>query len=228
MDLNKISEDHIMYIVIAIIALAIAVFIRFICINSGYDTGTANLVFIIVLGIETVLYLILIKTIIKFIKLASRRKNNKNISAGENVSAEESVHDRIVKEKFEKSIADFCEYTQKAFGKYITAVELKKLCNYIDLFAREQSFENIDPVQTPSRQISNNDLYHYGWNLWNHFKKNHQDQRQDYVVNWLKAVFANLNEVEFSTIKGKLTIHDSKCKISLQKNIPDYLRFLKE
>ncbi|KAA6316053.1 hypothetical protein EZS27_033586, partial [termite gut metagenome] len=113
-------------------------------------------------------------------------------------------------------------------GKYIPAGELQKLNSYIELFAREQTFENIEPVQIPSRQISNNDLYHYGWNLWNHFKGRRQDQRQECVVSWLKTVFTNLGEVEFSTIKGKLTIFDVKSKITIQKNIPDYLRFLKE
>ncbi|MDR0231686.1 MAG: hypothetical protein LBI82_06150 [Dysgonamonadaceae bacterium] len=58
MDFNKISEHTILHIVTAIAALSIAVATRFICIKSSCDTGTANLVFIIVLGIEVILYLI--------------------------------------------------------------------------------------------------------------------------------------------------------------------------
>jgi hypothetical protein len=232
MDFNKISEHHILYIITAIAGFVIAVAVRFLCISSGYDAGTANLVFVMILGIEIVLYLVLMKTIINQVdKFMIRRKNKKDAknTCAENVaSSEESVHDRIVRERFEQSVTIFCEYTQKALGKYIPAGELQKLNSYIELFAREQGLENIEPVQIPSRQINNNDLYHYGWNLWNHFKGRRQDQRQECVVSWLKIVFTNLSEVEFSTIKGKLTIFDVKSKITIQKNIPDYLRFLKE
>ncbi|KAA6309382.1 hypothetical protein EZS27_039114, partial [termite gut metagenome] len=179
-----------------------------------------------------VLYLVLMKIIINQVdKLMAHRKEKKtkrDVYVEDVASSEESVHDRIVRERFEQSVTIFCEYTQKALGKYIPAGELQKLNSYIELFAREQTFENIEPVQIPSRQISNNDLYHYGWNLWNHFKGRRQDQRQECVVSWLKTVFTNLSEVEFSTIKGKLTIFDVKSKITIQKNIPDYLRFLKE
>jgi len=235
MDFNKISEQHILHIVMAVAALSIAVAMRFICVRSDCDTGTANLVFIIVLGVEVILYLILMKVIIfQFEKLVAWRKNKKEakeiVVESNNISypSEESVHDQIVRKRFEESIAIFQEYTQKSFGRYISSEEIKKLNGYIELYAKEQPLENTILVQTPRHQISNNDLYHFGWNMWNHFKKYRQDQTQECVVAWLKAVFANLNDVELSTIKGKLTIFDAKSKITIQKNIPDYLRFLKE
>jgi hypothetical protein len=234
MDLNKITEYHILYIVTAVSALTIAVAVRFLCISSGCDAGTANLVFVIVLGIEAVLYLVLMKIIInqmeKFILRRKAKKDPIQNTCAEvaTVPSGESVHDRIVRERFEQAISVFCEYTQKALGRYIAAEELKKLNTYVEVFAREQPLEKVDPVQVASRQLSNNDLYHYGWNLWNHFKGYQQDQRQETVATWLKTVFASLNDVEFSTIKGKLTIHDSKSRINIQKSITDYLRFLKE
>ena len=163
MDFNKISEQHILHIVMAVAALSIAVATRFICIRSGCDTGTANLVFIIVLGVEVILYLILMKVIIfQFEKLVAWRKNKKEAKAivieGNNIYPEESVHDQIVRERFEESITVFQEYTQKSFGRYISSDEMKKLHRYIELFAKGQSLENIIPVQTPRHQISNNDL----------------------------------------------------------------------
>jgi len=235
MDFNKISEQHILHIVIAVTALTIAVAARFFCIRSSCDTGTANLVFIIVLGVEVIFYLILMKAIIfQFEKLVAWRKNKKEakeiVVESNNItsSSQESVHDQIVRERFEESIAVFQEYTQKSFSRYISSDEIKKLNVYIELFAKEQPLENIIPVRTSRHQISNNDFYHFGWNMWNHFKNYRQDQTQECVVAWLKAVFANLNDVEFSTIKGKLKIFDSKSKITIQESITDYLRFLKE
>jgi hypothetical protein len=220
-----------LYIATAVAAFAVAVAVRFICINSNCDTGTANLVFITVF-VEAVLYLVLIKTIInqvdKFVALWENKKKTKDVPTENAVLVEESVHDRIVRERFEQAIRVFCKYIQKSLDRYAPVEELKKLNDYVELFAREQSYDNVEPVLISSRHISNNDLYHYGWNLWNHFKGHRQDQRQEYVVSWLKTVFDILSEVEFSTIKGKLTIHDSKSKITRQKSIPDYLRFLKE
>ena len=175
MDFNKVSEQHILHIVMAVAALSIAVATRFICIRSGCDTGTANLVFIIVLGVEVILYLILMKVIIfQFEKLIAWRKDKKEakviVIENSNIIREESVHDQIVRERFEESIAIFQEYIQKSFGRYISADGIKKLNGCIELFAKEQSLENIISIQTPRHQISNNDLYHFGWNLWNHFK----------------------------------------------------------
>jgi len=233
MDFNKISEQHILHIVMAVAALTIAVAARFICVKSDCDTGTANLVFIIVLGVEVILYLILMKVIIfQFEKLVAWRKNKKEakeiVVESIKIIREESVHDQIVRERFEESITLFQEYTQKSFGRYISPDEIKKLNGYIELFAKEQPLANITPVQTPKHQINNNDLYHFGWNMWNHFKNYRQDQTQECVVAWLKVAFTNLNDVELSTIKGKLTIFDAKSKITIQKSISDYLRFLKE
>ena len=233
MDFNKISEQHILHIVMAVAALTIAVAARFICIRNICDTGIANLVFIIVLGIEVILYLILMKAIIfQFEKLIAWWKNKKDakgiVVESDNISPQESVHNQIVRERFEESIAIFQEYAQKSFGRYISSDEIKKLFSHIGLYAKEQPLENIIPVQTPRHQVSNNDLYHFGWNMWNHFNNYRQDQTQECVVAWLKVAFANLNDVELSTIKGKLTIFDAKSKITIQKSIPDYLYFLKE
>ncbi|KAA6313589.1 hypothetical protein EZS27_035662, partial [termite gut metagenome] len=64
MDFNRITEHHILHIMTAVAAFIIAIAVRFICINSGCEAGTANLVFVTILGIEVVLYLVLMKIII--------------------------------------------------------------------------------------------------------------------------------------------------------------------
>lgn len=75
MDFNKISEHTILHIVTALAILITASVVRYVCIQSGCDTGIANLVFMIVFGIEAVLYLILMKSIIYQVeKLATRQK----------------------------------------------------------------------------------------------------------------------------------------------------------
>lgn len=229
MDFNKVSAHSILYAVTAIVAVIVAIAVRYGCLAGGLDAGTANLVFIVVLGIEAVLYLLLVKSIVRLVdnRLAKRNKR-KAEGAGASIPAEESVHDRIVREKFEESIVVFREYNAKVMGRHISADELQRLDGYIKCYACEQSLEKVSSIKVPPHKIGNNDLYHYGWNLWNHFRTNRIDKRQECVVEWLKAVFANLENVEAATIKGKLTIHDPKGSISRHKSIPDFLRFLKE
>jgi hypothetical protein len=228
MDFTKISTHTILHTVAAIMAVIVAIAVRYGCLVSGLDAGTANLFFIVVLAVEAVLYLLLVKSIIRFVDNRLAKRGGKKSVAGTSIPAEESVHDRIVREKFKESIALFCEYTAKVIGRHISADELVRLDDYITCYAHEQPLDKIQPIKVPSHKIGNNDLYHFGWNLWNHFRVNRIDKRQECVVEWLKAVFANLEHVEAATIKGKLTIHDPKGTIARQKNIPEFMRFLKE
>jgi NADH:ubiquinone oxidoreductase subunit len=209
-------------------AVVVAIAVRYGCLAGGLDAGTANLFFVVVLAVEAVLYLLLVKSIIRFVDNRLAKRVGKKSVAETSIPAEESVHDRIVREKFEDNIALFCEYTAKVIGRHISADELGRLDIYIGSYANEQSLDKTQPIKVPSHKIGNNDLYHFGWNLWNHFRANRIDKRQECVVEWLKAVFANLEHVETATIKGKLTIHDPKGTIARQKNIPEFMRFLKE
>ncbi|MDR0509990.1 MAG: hypothetical protein LBH06_02715 [Rikenellaceae bacterium] len=63
MDFNKVSAHTILYTVTAIAAVIIAVAVRYAGLASGLDAGTANLVFVVVLAVEAVLYLLLVKSI---------------------------------------------------------------------------------------------------------------------------------------------------------------------
>jgi hypothetical protein len=230
MDFNKVSGHTILSATTAIAAVMIAVAVRYGCLAGGLDAGTANLVFVVVLAVEAVLYLLLVKSIARFVDNRLAKRNGKRVgnAIGSPIPAEESVHDRIVRERFEENIAVFCEYTAKVIGGHISADQLGRLDGYIKSFAEEQPLNKIEPMKVPSHKITNNDLYHYGWNLWNHFRSGRADKRQECAVEWLKAVFTNLENIEPATIKGKLTIHDPKGHISRQKSIPDFLRLLKE
>ena len=237
MDFHKISGHTILLATTAIAAVLIAVAVRYGCLAGGLDAGTANLVFVIVLAVETVAYLLLVKSIVRFVenRLTKRGEKKARSAAATSpaptdtpVPAEETTYDRIVRERFEESVAVFREYTAKVIGPHISADELARLDGYIESFAKEQPLGETEPLKVPSHKISNNDLYHYGWNLWHHFRAGRADKRQECAVEWLKAVFANLENVEPGTIKGKLTIHDPNGHLARQKSIPDFLQFLKE
>jgi hypothetical protein len=159
MDFNKVSEHGILYAITAIVAVVVAIAVRYFCIAGGVDAGTANLVFVVVLAVEAVLYLLLAKSIIRLVDTLLAKRAQK--IAGKTVAApptEESPYDRIVREKFEGKIADFRKYTAIVLRSHIPAEELQKLDDYIDLYAREQPLDKPERIKIHSHKISNNDL----------------------------------------------------------------------
>lgn len=115
----------------------------------------------------------------------------------------------------------FREYTHFAIGPYITEDELKHLDEYVELFARGAELpDNVAPIK-PER-LKNPDLYHLGWNMQYYFNVG---KRED-VVPWLQKVFAGLDKLSYSTIKGKL--HDYQTEKYIIPNIDDIPRFMAE
>lgn len=134
MDFNKISDQTIMYIVTAIAVMIIAVVVRYASVLAGVDIGTANLLFVIVLAIELVLYLILHKSIDKLTAFfILRRKKSEKFKPNELTG--------IAKERFEQSIAIFADYTKHAFKDKLSDEDLERLCSYAEMFAKEEELK---------------------------------------------------------------------------------------
>jgi len=84
--------------------------------------------------------------------------------------------------------------------------------------SREESLREITPVK-PTKPLKNPDMFHFGWNMAHYFDFPKQD-----VVPWPQQVFANLQELEYSYIKGKLyDTHTRKYTIPNIDDIPKYL-----
>ncbi len=63
MDYRKINSHIILLLVVFIVGVAIAMLSRLVILDKGVDTGTANIIFVIILGICIVAYLIIIATL---------------------------------------------------------------------------------------------------------------------------------------------------------------------
>lgn len=59
MDYRKINSHIILLAIVIVVGLLVAMVARLAVLGKGADTGTANLVFVIVLGICAVIYLII-------------------------------------------------------------------------------------------------------------------------------------------------------------------------
>jgi len=101
---------------------------------------------------------------------------------------------------------------------YITDDELLRLNEYIQCFAIKKSLPKDITTITPT-ELTNSDLNHFGWNMTNYFGFPKHD-----VVPWLQQVFTELQELEYSTIYGKLGhTPTGKQTIPIIDDIPKYL-----
>jgi hypothetical protein len=118
--------------------------------------------------------------------------------------------------KLDETRATAILYTQTIFAPFILDQDLNRLCHYIELYSERKELVQITPIKV-SDQINTTDVYHFGWNIWNHFRISDQYG----MAIFLKKVFApTLKEVsDIETIKKKLRIQDQNCTIKLNSNL---------
>ena len=91
---------------------------------------------------------------------------------------------------------------------------MKQLGKNIIIYAEGINFEKIGPVKV--KDLSNLDLYHFGWNIWNYFKVS----RQDRAAQFLKLTFADaLKDVEQKSIKTHLKDDEQKGLLKIVEDL---------
>ena len=237
MDYRKINSHIILLLIVFIVGLTIAMLGRLIILDKGADAGTANLTFVIILGVCIITYLIILATLAHTIvpwimkKLPSKKKSaptitENNVSNEKEKTPKQSIEDirenytRIYIEKQNEKINLFLEYSRLTMTPHITDDELLRLGEYIRCYACEESLpDNLTPIKP--NKLKNHDIFHFGWNMAHYFDYKKQD-----VVSWLQSVFLDLQELEFSYIKGKL--YDMQTRKYTIPNIDDIPKYLAE
>ncbi len=225
MDEKKISNSQIIPLAIVIvISLIVATLIRLITLANGVDSGTANLVFAIVIGVCVVVYLtiwaVVGESFIPWVmkKLALKRAipqpdETTTLPATAQLPKPilptiEETKDAAEKQhaaKRAQKLRVFLEYTHLTVGIYVSAEVLERLGEYISYYAQEEPLPiDLTPIRT--EKLSNLDLFHFGWNMAEYFGISKKYE----VVPWLQQVFANLRDLEPSYIKGKLFTSETK------------------
>lgn len=105
------------------------------------------------------------------------------------------------------------DYTRNHFALYVTNESLAAICNSISLYSKQEEIPPHTSVVT--KGLSNLDLYHFGWNIWNHFKP----IKQERVSKLLKTVFVSLDDIDVDTIKSHLKDEPKKGIIKIQENL---------
>ena len=232
---NNLLEHIILYVIVACVALIIATLARISATAMGFDNFTTFIVFIVVIAIQVVVYLsihVFLQSIMlpwigkglaKIPYFKKRVKVNPTpipVTKQKKTNNEQvrSEYLRAEMEKFDTTLKIAHEYTQKIFAPYLSDSDINRLCSYINIYAKKEELKRVVSIKLDD-QLSTTDIYHFGWNIWNHFPK--QDQIK--MAEFLKIVFAHtFREVENTkTIKKKLKIFEPECIIQIQEDLSE-------
>lgn len=224
---------------------ALALIFRYLFIVKwGFDDFGANLVFLIIFVVGLVFFISYLEIIQKVIPpLFKRRKqiieNQDILPESDTVEVVESTIESepeepieneaplineldIIREKHEQDeiirkrevLEVAIKYTRTTFAPFADDQNINRLCEYVIQYSTVTELKDVEPVRV--KDLQNIDLYHFGWNIWNHFRINKQDD----IALFLKIVFSrNLKEVDTDTIRKKLTFAEGKFGIILRKNL---------
>ena len=229
---NNILQYVILYLLVACVALAIATLARMFAASMGFDNFTTFMVFIVVLGIEIVVYLsihvVLQELMLPWIgkglsKIPYFRNRMKSTQIPDDTAEQPTLEDirneqlqNKAKEQEEKlNIA--LNYTRKMFASYVSNEYIELLYNNLKVYANKLGLESLQPIKT-NKELSTIDILHFGWNIWNHFKVGKQID----VACFLKKVFPDiLKDVEVETIKSHLKDDELKGVIKIQESLSE-------
>lgn len=118
------------------------------------------------------------------------------------------------KEKNKLNIAE--KYIIETFTGLCSEEEIKNIYAAIKGYSnRETDFSNYPSIGL--LDLNSYDLYHFGWNIWNHFRGR---RRQVVIANLLKAIFAeNFSTTDIESIKRHLKNDEDKGIIKIKKDL---------
>lgn len=239
------SENILLIICGAMGIAALALIFRYLFIAEwGFDAFGANLVFIIIFVVGLIFFISYLEVIQKVIPpLFKRRKQvieNQDIvpesDTVENIESsikpepkepianetpiindldairEKHQQDEIIRKQETLEVA--IQYTRTTFALFADDQNVNRLCEYVIQYSTGTELKDVESVRV--KDLQNIDLYHFGWNIWNHFRINKQED----IALFLKVVFAkNLKDVDTDTIRKKLTFREGKLQIKLEKKL---------
>ncbi len=222
----KKPENIIPILVVCCAILVLATITRYFCLLSNLDLFTANVVFFIIIAFSLAVYISINSLIDNFLlpkvlssKLFTRNRINTVSEDILNRHTNEEIRETFQKtsnQKKQKLVKQAIQYSREVLAPYTTDEELLRLYAFIEMYANGDELKAVRPIKV-DKQLKPNDIYHYGWNIWNHFRITDQLS----ISHFLKVVFApTLQDVcEIKTIKKKLKVPDSNSTIPIKYNL---------
>ena len=232
----KFLDSVLKYFTVIICCAVIGLFVQEIY-SKNNPNISGNIVFLIVSGSAFIIYAIIVvilNEIIPKLNIGKFFKNKNTID--EQRENEEHSKDNFVDSLPETASMDLIretqlqkkqkndslklqialDYIRNQFALYVTDEDLDALCNAVSLYLKKEGISNDITVQT--KGLTNLDLYHFGWNIWNQFRPIKQEE----ISKLLKNVFVSLDDIDLESIKSHLKDEPKKGIIKIQENLADY------
>ena len=220
--MNYNDPENILLIVCGAMGIAVlALLLRYVFLSFGFDTFGANTIFFVSLILGIIFFIYYLQFIQHISSQAFGKKTVQEPTIKQqdtpSPSLDELREQHLEKNQKEKSeiLKIAIDYTQQTFAPYTSDEGLANLTlaitNYFD------EIEISKPIQL--KGLSNGDLFHFGWNIWNHFKPIKRNKQEDISI-FLKIVFEKqLKDIEVDTIRKKLTFDEGHFNIELLKKL---------
>ena len=125
---------------------------------------------------------------------------------------QEQLQKRVLEQ--EEQINTAIAYTRKAFVLYATGADIEVLIQNLHIYINKLDLKELKSIKV--KELTINDLRHFGWNIWNHFKP----RKQEDIANFLKDVFPDVfKDAEVESIKRHLRDDERKGMIKIEKEI---------
>ena len=241
----KYFEHIVVYLSVLVVCVIIALFARVVALRLGVDEFTAQIVFWSVVAIGIIIYSILsilveglFTALVKFFfpkkQEDKTNDNTSNIESGQvvdgvgspsseqqqqsmNFDSIRQQQQKLMDQKVQDKRAIAIKYTQQQFAPYVSDKDLFRLCEYIELYSAKLPLSHVEPINI--KGLVALDLFHFGWNIWNHFRVGKQDE----ISQFLKQVFAiTFKDVEVGSIKSHLRDDEKKGTILIVQSLSDH------
>jgi hypothetical protein len=114
----------------------------------------------------------------------------------------------------EEKLNTAMEYTRKTFVLYISEENLEVLLQNLQVYINNLDVKELKSIKI--KELTINDLRHFGWNIWNHFRPRNQMD----IAHFLKVVFSDVfKDAEIDSIKRHLKDDELKGIIKIQERI---------
>ena len=222
---SKYFENIVIYLSVLLGCIILGILARMFAISVGADEFTANIVFVAVTLFGILVYGLLsifikdLFTLIKqwfFPKEKQVTESIKNSNDSVRIDKIRTEQRQLITDQENNKIAIAVQYTQTVFAAYTSDKDMVLLSRNITSYAEKKLTDEIQSVEVT--ELSSIDLYHFGWNIWNHFRIGNQLQ----MAAFLKKVFPSiLGNVETETIKRHLKDDEQRGIIQIRKSLSE-------
>lgn len=220
---SKYFENIVIYLSVLLACIILGVFARMFAISVGADEFTANIVFVAVTLFGVLVYVLLsifltdLYTVIARIFFPKKKQLKDPAEKANDPAWIDKIRTeqiQLITNQENNKIAIAVKYTQTVFAAYTSEKDLVLLSRNITSYAEKKLTDEIQSVEVT--ELSSIDLYHFGWNIWNHFRIGNQLQMAAFLKNVFPSILGN---VETETIKRHLKDDEQRGIIQIRKSL---------